>query len=87
MPQVDASYKGKANFHRKGAAVVETPRRLIGLGAPLRRQAARCEAEGIFLHRMVTANPLARGFVDLLGRLAGAPGAVDDDVLTEAENP
>ena len=42
------------------------------LHAHLERQEARCEAEGVFLHRVVTDQPLASAFVDLLGRLAGA---------------
>lgn len=58
-------------------------RYLERVGAHLREQTARCEAEGIFLHRMVTDRPLAEAFVDLLGRLAGAPGVADPGLPTE----
>lgn len=36
---------------------------------------SRCEREGLLLHRVVTDEPLADGFVRLLGRLAGQPAA------------
>lgn len=55
------------------------------LHAHLAKQAARCESEGIFLHRVVTDHPLATGFVDLLGRLAGAPGATAEDALAQPQ--
>ncbi len=55
------------------------------INAHLKRQVDRCEAEGIFLHRMVTDRPLSRAFVDLLGRLAGAPGVGDGLDVDAAE--
>lgn len=56
------------------------------ISAHLGRQAQRCEAEGLVLHRMRTDRSLASNFVDLLGRFAGAAIA-DDDIFAEAGQP
>ncbi|MEM6995809.1 MAG: DUF58 domain-containing protein [Myxococcota bacterium] len=57
------------------------------MNAHLQRQVQRCEAEGIVLHRMVTDQPLPSAFVELLGRLSGAPGALDATREAEAGPP
>lgn len=45
------------------------------MGAHLAAIESRCEAEGLLLHRVVSDEPLAAGFVRLLGRLGGQPPA------------
>lgn len=57
------------------------------IGAYLREQARRCETEGIVLHRVVTDRPIAETFVDLLGRLAGAPSAGEPNAAEMLEAP
>lgn len=53
----------------------------------LARLHARCESEGLFLHRVVTDEPLAAGFVRLLARLAGAPADGDLPRAAAPETP